>query len=283
MKQGYTVLELIISLALIAPIAVGIAQFSVLLGKNYYTLKAQYESTRAIARSLDLIETAFRRLDSYPLDISPRIHSVGNITYTDNSVNPVVNSSKVPDTISDALTSISVSSNSIYRITNYQKIGQNLEYTACLPFESNVHNTKAKTFIGLSSENNFELVGQSQRILGQARCRKFSLRHTKSMIIPDLGQSDLDLIKVLLPVASYSTLYLDQSGILRYLSHRGTTNIENQPLVEKLKKISFSLNRTQDFYELNTKITSLFNKTQKHSFLNNLARTDKSNLISLIE
>ena len=279
---GYTTLELIISLGLMAPIALGIVQLGSSLAKSLYTLNLQYESARAISRSFTIIEDNFKKVDSYPIHISPRVHSAGNITYTDGTSNSVNTGSRAASIESDALTNISISSNSIYRVIAFQNINGSLDYTACLPFSSNVHDTKAKTFIGLSLDNKFELVGQSRRIIGRVDCRKFTLRQTKSMILPGTGQNDTQLVKILLPVNSYSTLYLDRSGILRYLGHRGEINTENQPLVEKLKKLNFSLDKSQGYYQLNTKITTSFGKIQKSSVVSNLNRIDSFSLFSII-
>lgn len=103
------------------------------------------------------------------------------------------------------------------------------------------------------------------------------------MIVPIAEVTNLELIRILIPVSAYSTMYLDNSGKLRYLGHRGSTNIENQPLLENLEQLNLGLEYEHDLYKLSVESKSVFDKKLNFSFVNQISRISKFSYLNSLE
>lgn len=273
MKQstnGFIQLEALISLSIIAPILTAITALLLQALYQYYKSHTDYLSQYTSIQARHSFEQAIRAPDSLSFLPSARIHKNGIITFTDDSANNVTHSKSTtkPSLESDALTTAQAIASNMLQVMTVENLGDQKLYTACALYPHHFQKDKESSFLyrersyfGISTEGIFELVGQAWLTSESSDqiCRTLELTHQKSMLF-ETKAPIAPVIKII-PLASLYTLYKDQNGILRYLSHRGVQNIENQPLEEYFSniKISKKLN-----IQINTQLYTLTFQNEKN-------------------
>ena len=195
-------------------------------------------SQRFAIESLKVLQN----LDSHRLPIPPRIHHRGQIAFTDRTVNGVTRTAgpNRPSMLSDAITTIELAP--VRRLTVLQappaSAAPPFRYYACGTGPDPLPPT-VRSYIGLSADGMFELVGPRQA--GASGCAQFTLTATRSMSIETPPGSSAALVRTIIPVLAHYTLYRNQRGELRYLSHRGEINDENQPIAGEIGELAFRL------------------------------------------
>jgi len=177
--------------------------------------------------------------DTFAIASSQRIHSNGIITFPDGSLNKISTggTSRAPQRKSSALTAISLQTKNIMTVTKVVPEGSILKIEACLKKDvllmhgapPSPNNTRTFLGIGIESSAEFTWANKQELVHYKNLCGTFTVRQTKSM---SFSNETAVTPLLLVPIDEHYTIYLDESGVLRFLSHVGVTNIENQPLLD---------------------------------------------------
>ncbi len=290
MNRGSILFETIIGMALFLPIIAGVSLLihtsSKVSSKNRNILHEIYLSQKVKSIS----ETVSRELDQHRLLILPRVHKNSQITFNDGTLNPVSlrTDSLKPDPSSDAITYSSIENIKQLTIKKIDtSVYPNIVFT-CPKFNlSKIPNNTYESyveFIGLTTAGSFNLSGVVSKWDTDA-CKKgykISLSsYSKSMISELCTEQAFPFLISLLPIKKTYTVYLDVTGRLRYLSHLGEINNENQPLLEGIKKINFNLKKgiNKNLHSIEYKIFFPNNRFFNGSTFNQLSRNSYLNLI----
>jgi len=235
-STAYSTTELLvcmfISLSLIAGLTRGLHQFLVTDAR----LRIESHETFVYIRLRNLISEVLADLDSHRFEILPRIHKNGAISFTDNTLNPVTSlqGSNAPHPESDAITGLRLESTRSYRVLESSRHASQFRYLAC-PEVNLQDRTSAKSYMGVSSDGLLELSGSST---ASGSCRIFLLGASLSMSVKQ-DHVDPLFIRKLIPISRHYTIYVGKDLQLRYLSHVGSRNIENQPMMSASGVLEF--------------------------------------------
>lgn len=248
-ESARALLELIIALIIALPLLLGITQTSTHFAKSLHTIKLKTSQIYIETKVQNEIGTITEQLDLHRLNIPPRIHTNGRITYSNGAPNPVSLRTDLlkPSRSSDAITTYTLSGIQELRIvdTDYSAI-PTIFYT-CLAYDLTGLNLKKiqdhEIFVGITTAGYVELTGSAIAWNGVSgkKCYAVALSTNDGMIGQKNSLHHLPFIKLLFPVDRIYTLYIDQVGRLRYLGHRGILNIENQPILEGVNSLNLSL------------------------------------------
>lgn len=281
-EKAYSLLEvliaLVLSLALLAPAASLLGQIANFISR-YLTLSSDYHSQ---IRLESILRQSVQDSDSHRLSIYARIHKWGQITFTDQSLNPVMFGTLKPSPDSDAISSMYLESQNRLRIIEQSFTGQYLQLKACLLAQPSFLYAEIRSFLALSAEGFAELKTESVSNSFKPGCYDLVLQTTKSILIPPCQECAQDNWSMLLPIRRIYSIYLDQDLELRYLSHVGESNIENQPLLlsTRLEKILITPQNLYGLSFFNFKL-SYKNRSERELWLNNiLAREGHYNLLA---
>jgi len=268
--------SLFIGLSLLSGIAAGLHHFILTEAK----LRLESHENYVYIRIRNLLEQVIDDLDSHRFELGPRVHRNGLITFTDNTPNPVssLSGDNAPHPESDAVTGLGLDAAQSYRIKDAEKKGNNFEYFACRESNTGQHSSDKRSYIGISSDGYVELTGTSTSQAGS--CRIFNLSPTPSMSVPQQNVDPL-WVRKLVPINRHYTIYLSRDLHLRYLSHNGAANIENQPMISEAGKLKLSL---EFFFDnritgITAEVFSLTGREKKFAAVNNLARLKHYNFL----
>ena len=97
----------------------------------------------------------------------------------------------------------------------------------------------------------------------------------------DKDARPLSLVRQLIPVRRHYTLYTDLSRQLRWLSHRGEANVENQPLLSGIAALRLRLVPLLNgkILQLSGEIEAVGGQPRRFSLMHRLGRFDHLNLL----
>jgi len=176
-------------------------------------------------------------LDSHRLPVLPRVHSHGNIRFTNGLRNPIAltHGPTAPNPNSDAITALELSPSDRLTVL-HASTSSPYQFYACTQSRAPLPAT-VRSYVGLSADGMYELVGQRQ--VAAPGCWQFTLAEQPSMSVFAPTHSSPALVRVLVPILAQYTLYVNRRNELRYLGHRGAVNDENQPIASDIGDVSF--------------------------------------------
>lgn len=248
-NNGGILLEVLISL--------GISGLLINLWQNQFrtTLKVSKENhsihseTYKVLKLKQYLFQITEDLNTHPLHFLPVIHTNGRIRFSDSSINPVNRlKNNPPAKRSEALTAYLPDIKQIYIVKSFQNSS---EIRAC-KLDASTVKYKYRSFIGVSADSLTEFRGKRSHYYDN--CFNFKLYKQKSMLFKQSASPTS--IHMLIPLKRIYTFYLSRKGDIRYLSHSGSENIENQPLISNVKSLQFkdSYNNHTGIYELTASI-----------------------------
>lgn len=242
--NGFTILELLLSLVITSLISIILCYTLNTTIRTNLRLRQELKTLTALNTVDAHLQRVISDLDRHQLNILPRIHHQGTLNFTDLSPNPAYkNSNHKPKAENDALSILALLPAKTLKIAKLEKHLQYFKIHACLSKDSKLG--KPRSFVAVSLEAFTELHGEYIKVSKSPDCYKLKLSHSKSMSLN--GTADqARYARKLIPVKDHYTLYIDNNNELRYLSHVGAKNIENQPLVAGIEALHLTL---QSLYE----------------------------------
>jgi hypothetical protein len=275
-SAGISLLELLVAIAVSAPLLAALSLAVKEQGVFYRLLQSKDSSDTVFLRTRSLLEQLVHDGDSSALIPLPRLHKHGNIRFTDGSPNSVMRgaASRRPHHASDAITAAAVDARRSLRIVSYQAGASRISVTACPIFETNSPAEQFHGFLGISLHGVFEVTSPQSKIAVSGVCGTYELKPTKSMLTRTATVRDLSLIRLLIPITRIRSLYVDRKYELRYLSHRGDVNLENQPVVSNLKAMSLNSTalRPWNLHTLSAELVVRGNARKEFSLVARIAR-----------
>lgn len=231
LQSGFSVLELIVALALAAASLLALAT----IGRNALQIlknaQKEAEEVRVEGRLYAVLADLADAYSSSPLPNAIKIHSLGGVQFADGSLVPFSNELKqLPS--SEAVSAALVKLDEV-RVLSFSGDSP----TACDTTKWN----NAKTFIGLSNEGWAEVIVKPGVLSGN--CGSLELEFPKHSIFT-AQISRLDLVQKVAPAEIFS-FYLSSKGELRRLMHVGSQTTENQPVFGSISNIKFTLESTK--------------------------------------
>lgn len=236
-ERAFSTLELLTALGICLPL---LAALSVGLTSEidaYRALRKQHAEESTLLRVEELLQHAALDGDSAPWAPAHRIHRNGRVSLYDGTPNNIMSAAAArrPLAGSDAITSASYDLEHSLSVRTAHLQGSVLRVTACPRYRAASTPRKAASLLGLSADGAFEVLPREREITPGSGCRTLRLRAAKSMLTPAASLLDLRLIRLLVPIIRLRTLYIDRDGQLRHLSHRGSENSENQPVLSGME------------------------------------------------
>ncbi len=235
-ESGTTLLEMLVCLLLGAALLLCALVLLRTANSAYLSLLIAQRRTLALSVTHEQFKRAMLNLDSLPFHFAPRLHLPGRLRYADGSDNPVQRGAKQhrPHPESAALTTLRLETQAALSVIAHQWSGPTISIDACPRFDTaNLELATYHSYLAQSLEQTFELVPLTLPTHHPSRphCYRFRLQAQKSMLTINTTTSEIPL--VLIPIQEIYTLYVDNERTLRYLSHAGGQNIENQPILEQ--------------------------------------------------
>ncbi len=236
---GFTLFEVLVALLLGSIISLCSLKLVTSLSTAYYASLRESEHAAAIIRTELLLADSVAAQDTNPFPVGFRIHKRARISTPDGRANPVVQAPVLlrPLAGTDAVTSTSFETTQALKVLAVAEQGPNLRVTACPRWKPLDASTRIRNFLAVSPAGYFELTSLLP-ISKLAKCTELSLRSEPSLITRRPRPGDLSEVRVLIPIRYIHSLYVGRSGELRLLSHVGNRNIENQPILRGLKRLS---------------------------------------------
>lgn len=283
-SKGLTSIELIFSLSLISLIALfslPLVQSACRLQEAFLRRETQIGIVSLAFQAIKQAVESTQVLSALPLF---RIHPAGRITYADNSRYVVSRSTSAfnPSSQSDAISVLVPRPEillSVVERTRFRASTATLEIVACFDagqqssqlLKSLEPLSQETSWLGLGISGFFEVSTQVHRLKGKVSSCRSGIPFSATMHLkrPAMFSSSaknafsgitfspeqlLASIVALVPIAESYSLYVDQNGTLRRLSHLSN---ENQPIIKKLGQLhmveenfSSSLGKLQVFISL---------------------------------
>jgi len=281
-KEGIATFELIISLALIAPLLLILTRSSILCIWNTHTLNQERELQIEYADIKSLLEKAGRNLDSFRFKVPIRTHKNGFISLINGKPNKIMQSNFLPKPGSDALSSMALDIEKSLRAHSVEQSANEILVEGCFRNQTLSFDQPFQSFIGVSLDSLYELKKTGEFKLLKKGCYRTSFAAVNSMLLPNSPDNYLKNIRLLIPIKELSTIYLDKFGALRLMRHLGEENIENAPLSVPNKEAALSLNLSTNSGIQILSVVLRLNQTRKFqfNFHNHLARLEALNFVA---
>lgn len=233
---------------------------SIFLGSihsSVFTLNSLREKAKKLSTELYIEETlssVMDDIDSSSLLLPPRIHSKGSLTFSDGGIIPI--SARLrPHNDSNALSNIELDMKGSLWILDIQKDSINFRAKSCLRFSQSYSFQNIRAFIAIGVDGINLVKGKAFK--WKNGCKEIVFSKTKSVVVNNSELNSLTF-RVLIPIVREYSLYVDKELNLRYLSTAGEEILENQPLLEKIYPVTFSLESPLDgkFFIVRAKIAS---------------------------
>lgn len=255
-SSGKSLLELLIATTI--GLSILLALTTVLSGsvRRLLTLNHEMNKRYAALRLQSLTEQLASDFDTYALDLPVRIHHAGRITYVSGDENPLGGSAYQPSPFSEAVTALRIAAHRTMRVIQTSEESTNaVTVLACSIFPQSSYQSSA-SYVGITLEGATELLTQSVSNAGRPGCFRLSLRTSNSMLVQAPSNLHPAYVRVMLPIESLYTYFIDISGNLRMVSHRGEANLENQPVLElpESTKLNFNWSEQDGFFSLTTEL-----------------------------
>lgn len=242
-QRAFTSFETLVCLLISAPLMLCALVLLTSACRAHVKLNSVERKVDAVSRIHALLTQALHALDSAPFDFTPRLHLAGRITFSDGTDNPVMHGSALhrPHPAGDAFTALRLDLKNSFSVHAAAWSGAHLTLDACPRFGfAPAGFDDYRSYLVLSIDRFFEAVpAAAPAEISPARCRRFDLQAQRSMAAETSPPGGVPL--VLMPVCDLWTIYVDRERTLRYLSHAGARNIENQPLMARGPLLSLFL------------------------------------------
>lgn len=270
---GFTLIEVLVTVCLcgILCVVVGKLMQSSLSLQNL--AKRRYANELTSLQLSHKVQRVLDDLDTHPFYLLPRIHNSGRITFTNGEANVIVGKTLLPASDSDAITAFSLAMEKVYDVIRQD----GMTFYVCPRFKRSALSEHTFGYLGFGVDGVWELQGTGVRHIGREGCLDLSLGIEKSMIVPESEVAEA-VIRVIIPIETYYTLYVSSNEQLRYISHRGATNTENQPLFKNVKRLLLKrevlwnsivcLEGEVQFTDLNKREFSACNRLGRYDYLN---------------
>ena len=224
-------------------------------------------------------------MNSSRFNIPPIIHKANTIRFTDGSANPVSNNKhgNKPLGNSDSITSIGFDIEHTLDVISIKRESRLFRINACLKYLSSrkLNKENLSRLGGFGIEEMMELKPFSISIYNN-NCVNFLLFPTKSMSLKNAKIEDIFHILKIIPIFSHFTLYVSEEEELRYISHQGNINIENQPIFSGIKRVKFRISTFDNLpgiIQILSKLNFTKNKEVKFFTQNILGKSNSYDLL----
>lgn len=280
-SAGITLLETLCALSIASAMMLMLFQLVRQEVEIHQKLRWNFEAEETKNRIEALLRTGIRDLDRSTVPILPRIHKRGRITFTDGSPNPILSGPLLhrPLPGADAITFLKLEPRASLTVKAIAGRESRWSLLVCPRYRPTLH-TSVRSFLGLSADTSVELTTDRDVELGLA-CRKISARASRSMLAKSSDHTDVPFVRILIPIVNARTLYVDRNKTLRYVGHRGGMNIENQPVVQRVKQFALSgrVANGWQVYGLEARYANSRSPEATHSWVATVARAPTFNLL----
>lgn len=253
-EQGIGLLEILVSLALSLPLSLLVLKLFSVSVKNLKTLENSYEQGYKQLRIEALFNKIIQDTDRHNFNILPLVHKIKESEYD-------AISNLVPD---------------IIRVQRLKEYNEKQKYFIFCPINEIAFKPyQHKSYLGIHLHGFLHLTASSEEILGSP-CRKFFLQMPDSIFVENKAEY-LSEIKLLMPVTSEYTLYVDVHNDLRLKGYAGGEAIEKQPLLTDILPLKITDKLLPEYYLLKLKV--LYGKKQM-SFVGSITRKSHLNFLS---
>ncbi|GEM_PF-2334920 len=293
-EKAQSILEILVAMSISIPILAGITSVATNVAKSLIKIKSESSNLYAVSKIGTQISTLVDEVDQQRLNLPPRIHKNGKITYLNGKTNPISLRTDLlkPSILSDAITSISLFGIEALDVEKVDISGTLKIYYVCKKFSliptavavNSVNILSSETFIGLTTTGIIEFIGTATNwgSLTTKKCYVFSLTEIDGMISSVKPVDTTPFVHTIFPAQRLYTLYIDSGGRFRYLGHRGSLNIENQPILEGIDslRLSYLLHPSPDFIGLKTTLRLISNNSDyRFSKISRLSRQNSLNIL----
>lgn len=232
--RGSSALEILVAL----PIALGLS--AALVSTLHRSAAGTKEARRLESRELAILKTGvhltrlMEDLDRHRFALSPRVHRNGIVTTANGA--PLIlsrNARLAPGPGSDAISGIRLSLERTHDVETWAG-GETISARACPRYGTSLEG--ADRVAGLAPDGIFEYRVTASR--PHFDCELVTLVPEEGVM---LESSPSSVPGTIVPIDSEHTLYVSSSDELRFVTHSGTRNVENQPLVEGISKLRLQL------------------------------------------
>ena len=282
MKQnGFSQLELLCCLVISLPLLGVISSVLHSSTKELAVVKEKRFHSLSVLRSQIIINKIINDLDQHTLRILPVIHKNGLLKYVNGRRVRLGNSSSVvrPLQNSDAITYASIDLNAMQEVITWQNTNNSLKIFSCSRFNGALVRDKHRSVLGLGVSGFTELVvnwkkSGTSNANPNRTCFELTLIPQDSMISSN-GHNSKEKLYYLVPVNELYTYYVDRQRQLRFLSHSGSRNIENQPIARKFNRLNFQFRAyNADIYCLQASLLKANETSTSISKCNHLGRAE---------
>ncbi len=214
------------------------------------------------------LQSLLSQYDGHAFAIQPRIHPNGAVTFTDASSNPVMTSAHPPSPESTAITGLELVLADAIKVIPLTFGPGVVSFRGCKKSGGAFTPNLYQGYLGFSMQAAYELDGPV--MAESANCYRLNLATSKSMSIMPSDPAKLANLRLIVPILAHYTIYQASTGELRYLSHKGSQNIENQPLSEPLlaKRIKIDAAQVAQLIFLTTSLETEENSIELHTLHN---------------
>ncbi len=235
LNLGYSTVELLIGLLLMTPLILAALSGLQFVAKSALSLSYQSSALKSFAKLDSHFLDMIREQDQNSLSYWPIVHKQGRIKFKNGLFNPISLRTDLlrPAPNSDAITGVSIHIKNTFIIKSVSQIGADTTIIGCPKYGAQLINlpSNSPTYLLINAERAFEFEAQ-RRPWGSPSNKCLELTgQIKSGMINDTTVATAGLFaRVFVPIERIYTIYVDAAGRPRYLGHRDTNNIENQPL-----------------------------------------------------
>lgn len=267
-RRGISSLELIVALGVGAPLLVLIVTILLSAVTRLTQARIRYSEQVIFERASSYLSQVVDDTDGHRLDILPRVHSLGRITFTDGTPISIKHFPLSED--STAVSGIQLDIRGTHVTRSAMDDGSALvvcpRFGATLPFEN------PRSYLGISPDGIKEVIGDLNRDEYGQGCRLLRIKESKSIIVPNSPKIAPGTFRTIIPIVRIYSIIVTKDGELRYLSHRGEAIIENQPIRKGIKAINAGIESNVFGMVLHTKITLPSNRSIQLHFTTSLSR-----------
>ncbi len=272
-SSGFSSLSIVIALGLSTAVIAGLVYLLGVCLRADVKFHSLASDTYISLRVFHALQRVISGLDSHRFEIYPVIHKNGIIGLIDQSPNSVMSGTATlrPKPDSDAITALKLNHVDALRISECRSSGMELTIKSCYSVAATSHSSSYKSYVGVGNSGFFEFAFLKK---AGGNCPTLELQAVESMSLKSPQHEQLCLIHKLIPIEELYTLYVDNLGQLRYLSHVGPNNIENQPIIGGLDRLSLATKPaiSNSLLQLDTSILTKSGRQRNYSFINHLGR-----------
>lgn len=191
------------------------------------------ERTSQILRIIPHISRVVEAIDSYRLDLTPRIISK-SLTFTNGTPIPTASRNHSD---SEALAYAESQPLLPARLTNKEIVGGALHTTACF---NGALVTRDGNFdaLGITPEGIYEVTATV--VSSMSNCSTLTIYSMPTIVTAELSNDALLTLSILIPLAERNILFTDSDNTLRLIRMHKNLVIENQPLISHAPLISLN-------------------------------------------